>query len=137
VILGRIVSRENLELFWRTVEAFNSGDVEGAVRACHPDVEFLPQRAAIQGPLHGHDGIRAFFADNAESLDLFVTDYDEVRDLGDRMLAFGSIRIRGKGSGLETDIPSALVLEFRDGKLVRLQDYRDRPAALEAAGLTA
>lgn len=42
---------ENLELFWRTVEAFNSGDVEGAVRACRADVEFLPQRAAVQGVL--------------------------------------------------------------------------------------
>jgi ketosteroid isomerase-like protein len=126
---------ENLEVFWRTVEAFNSGDVEGAVRACRADVEFLPQRAAVQGALRGHEGIREFFADNAENLDLFVTDYTDVRDLGGRILAIGTIRIRGKGSGIETDIPSALVLDFRDGKLMRFQDYRDKSAALEVVGL--
>ena len=126
---------ENLELFWRTVEAFNSGDVEGAVRACRADVEFLPQRAAVQGALRGHEGIREFFADNAENLDLFVTDYTDVRDLGGRILAIGTIRIRGKGSGIETDIPSALVPDFREGKLVRLKDYRDKSAALDVVGL--
>jgi ketosteroid isomerase-like protein len=126
---------ENVELFWRTVEAFNSADVEGAVRACDTDVEFLPQRAAVQGALHGHAGIREFFADNSENLDMFVTDYTDVRDLGDRILAIGTIRIRGKGSGIETDIPSALVLDFRAGRLVRFQDYADKRVALEVVGL--
>lgn len=127
---------ENVDVFWRTVEAFNTADIEGAVRMCHPDVEFLPQRAAVQGALHGHGGIREFFADNSENLDLFVTDYRDVRDLGDRILAIGTIKIRGKGSGIETDVPSALVLDFRDGKLVRFQDYGDRRDALEVVGLS-
>lgn len=129
-----MATRENVELFWRTVEAFNGGDAEAAVRACHPEVEFLAQRAALQGALHGHEGIREFFADNAENLDLFVAEYQDVRDLGDRMLAIGTIRIRGKGRGIETDIPSALVLDFRDGKLVRFQDYGGKREALEAVG---
>jgi hypothetical protein len=66
---------------------------------------------------------------------MFVTDYTDVRDLGDRILAIGTIRIRGKGSGIETDIPSALVLDFRAGRLVRFQDYADKRVALEVVGL--
>ncbi len=51
------------------------------------------------------------------------------------MLAIGSNRIRGRGSGVETEVPSAFVIEFRDGRITRFRDYGDRQAALEAAGL--
>jgi ketosteroid isomerase-like protein len=89
----------------------------------------------VEGGYHGHDGLRKFWADNAENFELFRVEFSELRDLGDRVLAVGTIRIRGK-SGVETDIPTAGIATFRDGKLTRWEDFRDRRRALEAVGLS-
>jgi hypothetical protein len=59
-----------------------------------------------------------------------------VRDLGDRVLAFGRFRIRARGTGVDTDFPVAGIATYRDGKLVRWEDFRERRLALEAAGLS-
>jgi hypothetical protein len=37
---------------------------------------------------------------------------------------------------VETDIPVAGVATYRDGKLTRWEDFRERDRALEAAGLS-
>jgi ketosteroid isomerase-like protein len=52
-----------------------------------------------------------------------------------KVLAFGTIRIRGRGSGVETEVPSAVLVTVRDGRVTYFKDYGDRLAALEAAGL--
>ncbi|HSD24632.1 MAG TPA: hypothetical protein VLB79_09925, partial [Solirubrobacterales bacterium] len=68
--------------------------------------------------------------------ELFEPHYDEIHDLGDgRLLAIGKIRIRGRGSGVETEVPSAPIARFRDGLLVYFRDFGDAAAAREAAGL--
>jgi ketosteroid isomerase-like protein len=46
------------------------------------------------------------------------------------------IHIRGRGSGVETDVPTAVVATFRDGRVVSFKDYGDRDGAFAAAGLT-
>jgi hypothetical protein len=45
------------------------------------------------------------------------------------------IRIKGRGSGIETEVPAAGTFTFRDGLLIHFKDYGDRQKALEAAGL--
>ena len=45
--------------------------------------------------------------------------------------------MRGRASRLESDIPTAAVVEFRDGVLVRYKDYGDPRLAIAAAGLPA
>jgi ketosteroid isomerase-like protein len=43
--------------------------------------------------------------------------------------------VRGKGSGVEVDIPVAHLLTLRDGKVARFEVFTDRDEALAAAGL--
>jgi ketosteroid isomerase-like protein len=62
-------------------------------------------------------------------------EFPEVRDLGDRVLAVGRIRTRGKASGVATEAPVGYVADFRDGKFARVRTYLDPAEALEAAGL--
>jgi hypothetical protein len=59
----------------------------------------------------------------------------DVHDLGDRVLCIGSIRVRGRGSGVETDIPTASISEYRAGRLSRFKDFGKARLALDAAGL--
>ena len=51
------------------------------------------------------------------------------------VLAIGTIHIRGRGAGIETDIPAAGIATYREGKLSKWEDFRERRAALKAAGL--
>jgi ketosteroid isomerase-like protein len=132
------MSQENVDRFLEGNEAFNRGDVERWVATYHPDAVFEPQVAALEGRYSGHDGLRRFFADVADTLEMFEMfefHYPDVRDLGDRVLALGTLRGTGKGSGIATEVPLAVVATFRDGLCTHLKDYGEWRQALEAAGL--
>ena len=85
----------------------------------------------------GHEGYREFVRDPYDSvfIELHV-EYSEVRHLGDRVLAIGHLRARGKESGAETESPIGYVVEFKNGKAVWVREYLDPKEALEAAGLS-
>jgi uncharacterized protein len=129
------MSQENLVAFRRNNEAVSRGDIEAALATLDPDIEFIPRRAAIQGVYRGYEGMRQFFAENAENFDLYQVSYQEVRDFGDRLIAFGTVRARGKESGVEVTTPTSLVATFRDGKMLRAEDFAERSEALKAVGL--
>ena len=59
----------------------------------------------------------------------------EFLDLGERVLAWGVIHVRARGSGIETDIPTGGIFDFRDGKIVRWEDFGSKEKALQAAGV--
>jgi ketosteroid isomerase-like protein len=98
-------------------------------------VVFEPLRAPVSGAYEGHEGIRYFLADTAETFDVFRFDYTDIRDLGDRVLAIGTLHIRARQGGTETDVPTAGIATYRDGRLIHRKDFGDRSKALEAAGL--
>jgi limonene-1,2-epoxide hydrolase len=97
-------------------------------------VEFLPLRAATEGAYRGIAGIERFAADTEEIFEKFEPHY-EFLDLGERVLAWGTIRVRARQSGIDTDIPVGGVFEFRDGKIVRWQAFDSKDEALKAVGL--
>jgi ketosteroid isomerase-like protein len=131
------MSQENVEIVRRFTEAFNNGDVEAVLAYSHPEIEFIPLRATIQGAYRGHSGLREYFADTAENLDVLYVAIDERPTRGDRIVVnIGTLRIRGKGSGVEVTVPTAAVFTVHDGKVARVEDFGDRTAALAAADLS-
>src|SRR5688572_4003123 len=131
------MSEETVAALHRALKAINSGDADAAVAVTHPEAVLYPLRAATEGAFVGHEGARRFMADTAETFDVFRLELHDVRDLGgDRVLFFGTITLRGRGSGVEAPMPSAAIAEFRDGLLWHYKDYGDRRLALEAAGLS-
>ncbi len=129
------MSQENLDLFLEGAEAIRRGDVEAVLDGVSEDVVWIAARSAVEGAYHGHDGIRQFLSDNAQNFELFEPNFEEVLDLGDRVLGIGRFRIRARGSGVETDFQVAGIATYREGKLVRWEDFRERQLALEAVGL--
>ncbi len=134
------MSQENVELFRRFNEAFNRGDLEGAIALVDPPPEFEfvpfgvfdPDLAAVQ---RGPEGLRRV-------AEVFWGEFDdphvellELIDAGDQVFASATFRGRGKHSGAETSWDLWGVWTVRDSRLVRWQGFRDRDAALEAAGL--
>ena len=133
------MSQENVETFKRAVEAANRRDVEAFLDEHDPDAEWHP---AVLGSLEGdaegyrgHDGIRRMLRDVYATLAEFHAEYADIRDLGDRVVAIGRVRIRGKESGAETESPYCAVVDVSNGKAIRVRTYLDPQDALEAAGL--
>ena len=51
------------------------------------------------------------------------------------MVALGTLRVTGRGSGIEIEVPVAIVASFQAGLITHVKDYGDREQALEAVGL--
>jgi ketosteroid isomerase-like protein len=68
-----------------------------------------------------------------EVLDVIHFDVSEMRDLGDTVVAIGTMRTRGKVSGIETEEAYANVGRIRGGKGIRIRGYLDIGAALKDA----
>lgn len=127
-------SPEHIEAFLRGTDAMNRLDAEALLAMVSEETVFEPLRSQTEGAFVGTEGMRRFLADTAETFDLFKASYPDIRDLGDgRLLAIGTLRLRGRGSGVESDVPLAVVAEFRDGRLLRFKDYGDPRLALQGA----
>ena len=135
------MSQENVELFRSASEAYNRRDVEARIEVAHPDVEWHPAafRALIGAEAavyRQHDGMRQMFREVDESLAAAFTEWVDIRDLGERIIATGRFHSRGRESGAETVSPVAVVADFAGGKVLRVRTYFDLKEALEAAGLS-
>jgi ketosteroid isomerase-like protein len=130
------MSEENVERFKESLEQFNRNDVAGALRYFHPEIRFEHRLVELQGDVTGIDAVRDWFVDAINLFDRWTVDCDDFRDLGDRVLALGTVRALGKESGVEVEMPFTVLAEFRDGLVTDFTDYGDREKALEAAGLS-
>jgi hypothetical protein len=129
------MSQENIELLQRLRRDWNDGDPTVDAGAYDADVVFLPRRAATEGGYRGLSGIEEFITDTFEVFDKFEL-HTDFKDLGDRVLAWGTIHVRARGSGIETGIETGGLFEFREGRILRWKDFGSKDKALEAAGLS-
>jgi ketosteroid isomerase-like protein len=115
--------------------AFNEGDLNGFLATCDEHIEFVPLRSAIEGPYHGHAGIRKWWADTSESWETFYVDVERVHDVGDgTLIAVGVIHAQGKGGGVPLDIPTSWLMEMRNGRGIRAEFFFDQHGAFDAIG---
>jgi ketosteroid isomerase-like protein len=135
----RAMSQENVEAFERGLEAGNRGDVDTLLEVLDPDVAWHSALHALLGGettvYRGHDGIREMLRDLYDAFDEIRIEISEIRDLGDRVVAIGRTRARGKASGAEVNTLIGFVTDFRNGKAISVRGYLDPKEALEAAGL--
>jgi ketosteroid isomerase-like protein len=130
------MASERAELARSVVKAFNDRDFGPVLRAIDKDVEFVPLRSAIEGPYHGHEGMRRWWADTAANWETFQLDMQEYRDVGENgYIARGVIHARGKGGGVPLDIPTSWSGTWRDLHVVETTFYFDQDAAPRAVGL--
>ena len=110
-------------------------DIAASLRPLDPAIRFDHRLSELQGTYSGLERVKAFFADVVAHFDALTVDCPDVRDLGDRVLALGTTRLTGRGSGVETELPFAVVARFRGGRMIEFTDFGDRAHALEAVGL--
>jgi ketosteroid isomerase-like protein len=134
------MSQGNVDAFKQAIEAYNRRDVDAFLDDLDLEVEL---HGALQALLEseatvyrGHEGVRQWVRDIDEALAEIRLELPEIRDLGDRLVAIGRLRARGKASGAETEAPFGCVVEWKDGKATRILSFLSRAEALEAAGLS-
>ena len=130
------MSRDNVEVVRRSFEAFVRGDFEAAFAAHDPDTEW---RTASDEPdrqtYRGIDGLRRLAATIDEPWeDRFerTVSADAFIDRGDWVVVPWHGVLHGRGSGIEIEIKETYAVLLRDGKIVRVEEYRTREQALEA-----
>jgi ketosteroid isomerase-like protein len=129
------MSQENVETVRRIYDAYGEGDFARAFEEAEPDFEWIPPEQDIEGPVQGLESLRRFVEDQNEAFEDLRVETEELKDHGDKVLAFIRVSGRGRGSGAEFDIRAAHLWTFRGGRLIRGQVFPEREKALEAAGL--
>jgi ketosteroid isomerase-like protein len=129
------MSRENVAAFRSGYAAFNRRDLKAFLALAHPDVEFTSLIAEAEGEtFRGHDGVRRWWKEVVLPLGGLHGEPEEVRDLGDTVLAriVGTYRPRG----VEVRQTIWQVVRYREGMARSWQFFRTEEEALEAAGLS-
>jgi ketosteroid isomerase-like protein len=132
------MSRANVEVARRSVDAWNRRDRDVFDELFTPDYEwFPPLGGAVEGrsSYTGREGGERYREDVSNTWEKFRVDAGEFRDLGDRVLMLGRIDARGRGSGVPVDASLGMVFEFRGGRISRARGYLDHGEAMRAAGL--
>jgi ketosteroid isomerase-like protein len=133
------MSQENMELVQRSFQAWNRGDVDAWLESAHPEVEWSSAIARrMEGDTtvyRGRAQMRQFWDEWHSVWDLTI-DLSEFRDLGETVVALGSMRAHGKMSGIDIESPVAYVFELERGLGRRVRAYLDHAEALEAVGLS-
>ena len=118
--------------------AITSGDREGALAVCHPDIEFLSMLDIGGRSYLGHDGVREYFRDIESAWAEWSVEVERVVQGADgRVVIVMTMHARGQESGLALAERTAHIWTVRDGLLLRNELYREPEEALRALGVQA
>ena len=135
------MSQENVEIVRRATEAFSEGGTDAVVDTFWvPEIvwDMTPTGIFGFGVYTGYDEVRAFMAEwfSAFEFDGWSMEIEELCDRGDKVLSLVRQVGHGTSSGAKVSVEFAQIFSLRAGKIVRIDNYLDRAAALEAVGLS-
>src|SRR3954452_2132554 len=105
------MSQENVEVVRAALDAFVRGDNERVLSLCDEDIE-ITQAAGFAGVPYkqrGHAGVLEAFEAWPAQWDDYRFEVLRVADLGDHVMVTQIARGRGKGSGIQVEMPLALL----------------------------
>jgi ketosteroid isomerase-like protein len=133
------MSQENVEIVRRSQEAFLAGDIQTALDALDPEIEWHATVGGIdQGRVYKgrEEVVQAFveYFENWERMEMRVDKYIDAG--GDEVVVFHHEVAKGRASGAVVETDTGSISTIRNSKIVRVRAYMDRAQALEAAGLS-
>jgi ketosteroid isomerase-like protein len=92
------MSQDNVDIVESMYEAFNRGYWDAGFRNAHPDFELVTQPRPNAGMHRGRRNVQAFLQDFREVFDTWVTEPEQLLDMGDQVVAVARSRARPKGT---------------------------------------
>jgi ketosteroid isomerase-like protein len=132
------MSQEKVELIRAVYERFSEGDLHASTELLDPHVVMvLGPEFAESGVYLGTDAVAKYTRNTLlDPWTDFTMEAEEILPAGDSVLVGVRQRGVGRGSGVPTELRYFTLWSFRGDKVIRLESFRDRGDALEAAGLS-
>ena len=133
------MSQENVEIATRWYEAATSkqqmlASMPRTMAMCHPTVEWtVPEDGTTY---RGREGVSQRLKEWLESFDDYRYEVQRIIDCGGNEVLVEATEVgSGAASGAEVRSTNYELLTIRDGMIVRIREFYDESAALEAARL--
>ena len=129
------MSQSNLEAIQAVYEGWGTGDWSASLKVMDPDLVFImPPDLPDAGTYRGLEELAEYMRHFLEPWSHMAIEAQELFDAGDTVVA--AIRQQGTGgeTGITTDMHYFQIWTFSEGRVIRLENTRDRGKALEAAG---
>lgn len=133
----------DVETFRRGYEAMNAAYRGGDVNEFRPvleesfDPDMVLQPGGVlpdseQRPHRGYEGFLNFIANQMEAFSDMWIRPEEFIEVGDRLVVPYRMGGHARHTGIEVELAFTHVFTIRDGKVVRLEVFESKAAALEA-----
>jgi hypothetical protein len=134
------MSDDRAEMLRELVARWNSGHRGSAILLAErydPAIELQSPLSSLAGePYRGYAGMERWLADLDEQFSEWAIALEDVRAVGERLVAVGTVSAVGRASGVCLQFKSASVFQFgSDERITHIRIYADVGEALEAVGL--
>ncbi len=133
--------KQNTKVVQEIYAAYQRGDIPGILSRVDDRIVFtVPGTRAVpvSGTRRGHEGLRQFFTDLANTLDFSVFEPREYICQGNQVVALVHYEGRNRSTSRRFSADSAMLWTIENGKAVRFQEYTDTEAlALASTGSVA
>ena len=138
------MSQENVEVMRAVYDRYREGDFRASADLLDPYVVLVLSRASDWGPetpesgmYIGSEGIAEYTRENLiKPWSHFTMEAEEIVKAGDSVLVHVHQRGVGRTSGVPSELHYFTLWSFRGPRIIRIESFRDRGAALEAVGLS-
>lgn len=135
------MSQRRAEIVRAHSEAWNAGErkLTQLAKYLDPAIELESPLSSVAGePYRGYAGIERWVSDLDEQFAEWHTGIDDLREVGDQVIAIGPISARGRTSGIPLQFDSALVCRCAaDNRVSWIRIYADVEEARQFVGLSA
>jgi ketosteroid isomerase-like protein len=130
------MSRENVELVRAVFDAWNNGSLEDVLPFAAEGIEWVEVEGLPGGDFRGKARFHSMLQSLFESWEHYRLEPEDVRPVdSDRVVAILREIGRGRASGAPVESRWGYVMTIHDGRLSRVEAYRDPGQALDAVGL--
>ena len=117
-------------------DAFNRGDIDGAVQFCDAQIEWSePDEFPGGGLYHGRDSVKRYLVQSRAAWAEVISEPERFITAGDRIVVFVHARVRPKDSANWQNVRLADVYTFKDGRAIAMRAFADRSEAVRWVGV--
>jgi ketosteroid isomerase-like protein len=131
------MSQENVEIVRGVYERWGQGDFRATLDVIDPWFLFVLRPGFPEsGTYLGSESLVEYTRGFLEPWTRITIEVEEITDTEGNVFAAVRQRAIGRESGAETEFRYFQIWSFRGAKVIRLENFRERGEALEAAGLS-